>query len=200
MKSLLLLLCMCFTGMSLSAQHNNPSPITNYLIGAVPTVNGQVVFSESRSVSGLTQAQIFDRLKSYVAEKMVKGADAVPPSRITEASPEEGILAASIVENLWFKRTALVADAAQFHYQIVFKISNGHYEAMLRHLRYLYEPMSTPGMDNMLPAEEWITDREALNKQGTRLTRVAGRKFRVKTIDRKDAIFRGAAQACGLPQ
>ena len=37
-------------------------------------------------------------------------------------------------------------------------------------------------------AEEWITDKYAVNKKRTRLYPVSG-KFRRKTIDRKDFIF-----------
>ena len=37
-------------------------------------------------------------------------------------------------------------------------------------------------------AEEWITDKLAMNKKGTRLYRVSG-KFRRRTIDRKDELF-----------
>ena len=45
-------------------------------------------------------------------------------------------------------------------------------------------------------AEEWITDEEALSKDGKKLTRISGR-FRRATIDRKDEIFRGAGLATG---
>jgi colicin import membrane protein len=38
-------------------------------------------------------------------------------------------------------------------------------------------------------AEEWITDRYGLNKKQTKLARVSG-KFRRKTIDRKDYLFK----------
>jgi colicin import membrane protein len=38
-------------------------------------------------------------------------------------------------------------------------------------------------------AEEWITDRWGLNKKQNKLARVSG-KFRRKTIDRKDYIFK----------
>ena len=37
-------------------------------------------------------------------------------------------------------------------------------------------------------AEEWISDKEAVNKKNTRLLPLSG-KFRRKTIDRKDFLF-----------
>jgi colicin import membrane protein len=46
-------------------------------------------------------------------------------------------------------------------------------------------------------AEEWITDQYALNKKGTKLSRISG-KFRRKTIDRKDNIFERIDAALGI--
>ena len=43
-------------------------------------------------------------------------------------------------------------------------------------------------------AEEWITDKEAINKAGTKLYPRSG-KFRRKTIDRMEQIFEGAMDA-----
>ena len=45
-----------------------------------------------------------------------------------------------------------------------------------------------------LSAEQWITDKYALNKKQTRLLPVSG-KFRRATVDRKNSIFEGFAQA-----
>ncbi len=43
-------------------------------------------------------------------------------------------------------------------------------------------------------AEEWITDKEAVNKKGTKLYPRSG-KFRRKTIDRVENIFEGFMDA-----
>ena len=53
------------------------------------------------------------------------------------------------------------------------------------HIRYLYEEERAP---QRLSAEEWITDKEAVNKKNTKLLPLSG-KFRRKTIDRKDYLF-----------
>ena len=42
-------------------------------------------------------------------------------------------------------------------------------------------------------AEEWISDKEAINKAGTKLYPISG-KFRKKTIDRVDSIFKQARE------
>jgi len=202
MKKSLFLLCVLFLGVT----HNNWAQTTdkaqilttdNYLKGAVTEKNGVVVFEETFIVPGKSKVDIFDSLKNYT-QSIVTGENHLPQSRITELSPNKDIIAASVEETLWFKRTALVSDFARFFYQLVFEVSDGQFTVSLRRLRYIYEPMVTPGQDNVMLAEEWITDKEALRKDGTQLRRGTSKKFRVATIDRKNELFRGAGKACGI--
>ena len=202
MKKSLFLLCVLFLGVT----HNNWAQTTdkaqilttdNYLKGAVTEKNGVVVFEETFIVPGKSKVDIFDSLKNYT-QSIVTGENHLPQSRITELSPNKDIIAASIEETLWFKRTALVSDFARFFYQLVFEVSDGQFKVTLLRLRYIYEPMATPGQDNVMLAEEWITDKEALKKDGTQLRRGTSKKFRIATIDRKNQLFRGAGRACGL--
>lgn len=202
MKKSLFLLCVLF----LVGTHNNWAQTTdkaqilttdNYLKGAVTEKNGVVVFEETFIVPGKSKVDIFDSLKNYT-QSIVTGENHLPQSRITELSPNKDIIAASVEETLWFKRTALVSDFARFFYQLVFEVSDGQFKVTLLRLRYIYEPMATPGQDNVMLAEEWITDKEALKKDGTQLRRGTSKKFRIATIDRKNQLFRGAGRACGL--
>lgn len=202
MKKSLFLLCVLFLG----GTHNNWAQTTdkaqilttdNYLKGAVTEKNGVVVFEETFIVPGKSKVDIFDSLKNYT-QSIVTGENHLPQSRITELSPNKDIIAASVEETLWFKRTALVSDFARFFYQLVFEVSDGQFKVTLLRLRYIYEPMATPGQDNVMLAEEWITDKEALKKDGTQLRRGTSKKFRIATIDRKNQLFRGAGRACGL--
>jgi len=195
-------LCVLFLGVT----HNNWAQTTdkaqilttdNYLKGAVTEKNGVVVFEETFIVPGKSKVDIFDSLKNYT-QSIVTGENHLPQSRITELSPNKDIIAASVEETLWFKRTALVSDFARFFYQLVFEVSDGQFKVTLLRLRYIYEPMATPGQDNVMLAEEWITDKEALKKDGTQLRRGTSKKFRIATIDRKNQLFRGAGRACGL--
>jgi colicin import membrane protein len=55
----------------------------------------------------------------------------------------------------------------------------------MSNIRYIYDEARKP---LHYTAEEWISDKEALNKKGTRLLPLSG-KFRRKTIDRKDFLF-----------
>ncbi len=202
MKNNLFLLCVLFLG----GTHYNWAQTTdkaqilttdNYLKGAVTEKNGVVVFDETFIVPGKSKADIFDSLKNYT-QSIVTGENHLPQSRITELSPNNDVISASVEETLWFKRTALVSDFARFFYQLVFEVSDGQFKVTLLRIRYIYEPMATPGQDNVMLAEEWITDKEALKKDGTQLRRGTSRKFRVATIDRKNELFRGAGRACGL--
>lgn len=202
MKKSLFLLCVLFLGVT----HNNWAQTTdkaqilttdNYLKGAVTEKNGVVVFEETFIVPGKSKVDIFDSLKNYT-QSIVTGENHLPQSRITELSPNKDIIAASVEETLWFKRTALVSDFARFFYQLVFEVSDGQFKVMLLRIRYIYEPMATPGQDNVMLAEEWITDKEALKKDVAQLRRGTSKKFRIATIDRKNQLFRGAGRACGL--
>ena len=186
MKQLLIiLLLLCpFVGQAQKQQ-------SKYLAGAVPVVNGMVVFSERIPANGLSKAERFERMQAYVTQ-IVDVKDKLPNSRITQASLKEGVIAASVQEYLWFKRNSLVWDRTQFFYQLVVQVEDDATHIMLRNLRYYYEGAETPNADLNYRAEDWITDAEALKKGGKKLTRVAGRKFRVKTIDRKDEIIAGA--------
>ena len=202
MKKSLFLLCVLFLGVTQNnwAQTTDKAQILttdNYLKGAVTEKNGVVVFEETFIVPGKSKVDIFDSLKNYT-QSIVTGENHLPQSRITELSPNKDIIAASVEETLWFKRTALVSDFARFFYQLVFEVSDGQFKVTLLRLRYIYEPMATPGQDNVMLAEEWITDKEALKKDGTQLRRGTSKKFRIATIDRKNQLFRGAGRACGL--
>lgn len=114
-----------------------------------------------------------------------------------EVSPESGVIAASIEEYMYFKRTNWQIHRVRFYYQLVFTVSDGKFDVMMRRLHYRYDPEVTAGdFDDDRRAENWITDDAALTKNGTRLARISG-KFRTHTIDRKNEIFKQAALATG---
>lgn len=188
----LLLLVTLFLAGTLSATAQNYSD-PKYLAGAVPEVNGFVVFTQSYDCPGRTRSEIYEALEAYT-KTLLKSPEHLQQCRITQATPDEGIVAASMEETLTFRSTAWILDTARIFYQIVFTAREGGFDAMLRRIHYIYEPMETSGVPTGLSAEDWITDREALNKNG-QLRKVGGRKFRRATIDRKDAIFQTAYEA-----
>ena len=60
-------------------------------------------------------------------------------------------------------------------------------------IKYRYEE-GREGGGKVFPAEDWITDKEAYNKKGTKFLKSTG-KFRIKTIDLKDILFSKAKDA-----
>lgn len=196
MKKFFIAILLALPTLAASAQSQKGD--SQYLAGAVPVVDGYVQFSDSRVVEGKTQSQIFEALKKYTQSEIVEGPDHLPQARITEADSLTGTIAASIDEYLYFKRTNWQIHRVHFYYQLIFQAKEGGYTATMRNLHYKYDPEVTAGkFQDDYRAEKWITDDAALTKNGTKLARISG-KFRVKTIDRKNEIFRGAANAAGV--
>lgn len=192
-RTLYTLLLMVAAMASNSAAYAQDYTDPKYLQGAVTEENGYVVFRHTYECPGKDRQQIFDALETYT-RSLVKSKVSLPQSRITQLTPEDGTIAASMEETLTFKSTNWVLDTARFFYQVVFLAENGRFEVMLRRIHYIYEVNDGPDIVTNYPAEEWITDRAALSRKG-KLTRVSGKKFRRCTIDRKDEIFQNAYNA-----
>ena len=155
-----------------------------YLKGAVPEVDGKVVFTKHINAPGKSAAQIYDILHQYL-EKMTKEKNQLENSKLVTEDTKKHELAAGFEEWLVFKKTAIVLDQTRFYYVIKAECKNGGVDVSMSHIRYLYEEQRDP---QRLTAEEWITDKEAVNKKNTKLYPGSG-KFRRKTIDRKDFLF-----------
>ena len=160
------------------------NPDAKYLKGAVPEVNGKVVFTKHINAPGKSAAQIYDILHQYL-QKMVKEKNQLENSKLITEDTQKHELVASFEEWLVFKKSALVLDQTRFYYAIKAECKNGGVDVTMSHIRYLYEEARNP---QRLVAEGWITDKDAVNKKNTRLFPGSG-KFRRKTIDRKDFLF-----------
>ena len=161
------------------------NPDQKYLTGAVPEVNGKVVFETTIKAPGKTKAQIYDIVAQQL-KKMTQEANQLEQSRIVAEDPEQkGQIVASYQEWLVFKNKPLVLDRTRLFYNLIAVVNDGELNLKMTRIYYLYEEEREP---TTYQAEEWITDRYGLNKKQTKLARVSG-KFRRKTIDRKDYIF-----------
>lgn len=163
------------------AEKENPDQ--KYLLGAVPVVDGKVVFSKTIEAPGKSASQIYGILKQYM-EKMTTESNQIH-SQLIVADDSKHELGGSYEEWLVFKKTLLQLDQTRFLYVLEANCSDGKADVTLSRIRYLYDENRTP---QHLKAEEWITDKEAVNKKGTKLLPISG-KFRRKTIDRKDFLF-----------
>jgi colicin import membrane protein len=160
-----------------------PKVDEKYLKGAVPEVDGKVVFSTSINAPGKTAAQIYDILLQYM-ERMTKTTNQIQ-SKIITADADKHEITGAYQEWLVFKKTALSLDRTRFMYALNAQCSDGRADIKMTRIRYLYEEERSP---QHMTAEEWITDKEAVNKKNTKLLPISG-KFRRKTIDRKDFLF-----------
>ena len=191
MKKLFLTLMMCLP-MAMMAQNTwempeqgtSVNPDQKYLVGAVPVVDGKVVFQTTIDAPGKSADQIADILRSYLT-KMTKEPGQFEQSRIVIDDSVNHEIVGTYQEWLVFKSTALVLDRTRLMYNIIAKCDNGKADISMTRIYYLYEEERDP---QTVKAEEWITDEEGLTKNKKKLSRVSG-KFRRKTIDRKDYLF-----------
>lgn len=197
MKKIVLLLLLFLPMVCMAQRSRDVNSQQRYLAGAVPMVNGYVQFDKTFFVKNKSKATLLQELQDYVQKELVDGPEQLPQARITEVSPDSGIIAASIEEYMYFKRTNWQIHRVRFYYQIVFHVEDGKFTVIMRRLHYRYDPEVTAGeFDEDRRAEQWITDDAALTKNGTKLARISG-KFRVHTIDRKNEIFREVGKAVG---
>jgi colicin import membrane protein len=160
------------------------NPDQKYLVGAVPVVDGKVVFNTVIDAPGKSAAQIYAIVRQYL-QSMTKEANQFEQSRIILDDSVNYEVAGSYQEWLVFKATALVLDRTRLMYNFDVKCQDGKADVTITRIYYLYEEERDP---QTLRAEEWITDEVGLTKKKNKLSRVAG-KFRRKTIDRKDYLF-----------
>ena len=161
------------------------NPDAKYLAGAVPEVDGKVVFSTTIKAPGKTKEQIFNILLDRMT-KMTKESNQFEQSRIVLADEKNhSQIVGNYQEWLVFKNKPLVLDRTRLFYHLMVDIQDGEAKVDLTRIYYLYDEERLP---QTFQAEEWINDKYGLNNKKTKLSRVSG-KFRRKTIDRKDFIF-----------
>lgn len=152
-----------------------------YLPGAVPEESGKVVFTKEIKAASLTKDQLFDKMLAW-AETRFKDEN----NRVAYQNREKGEIAITGIEKLIFSSTALSLDTSEMSYRIIMECEEGNCSMRLSHITYKYV-VSYERNPLRLLAEEVITDKYALNKNGS-LNRVNG-KFRKATIDYVDKLF-----------
>ena len=155
-----------------------------YLAGAVPEVDGQVVFETTIKAPGKTGRQVYDIMLQQL-ELLAKGPEQFEQSEVTLKNVDELQLVGSYQEWLVFKNKPLNLDRTRMFYHLIVDCRDGEATVKMTRIVYLYDEERDP---LTYYANEWITDRYGLNKKKTKLARVSG-KFRRKTIDRKDYLF-----------
>ena len=172
--------------MSTTKESATPNPDTKYLEGAVPEVNGHVEWNLSIDVPGRSAEWIYNKLGQLFTD-MTHGEGQMEQSRVALADEVKHILGVRFQEWLVFRSSTLSLDRTEFNYTVIAECKDGHADVKLGRISYVYEENRGGGQN--YKAEEWIIDKYGLNKSKTKLAKLSG-KFRRKTIDRKDYIFK----------
>lgn len=165
---------------------------SKYLAGAVPEVNGQVVFQQTFAVKNKTKNEIYQVMDAFV-KRLTQEDNQLERTRITAEDPANGTITARFEEWLVFKKKILYLDRTRFNYLLNVTCSDGKCKMELTQISYYYREDMDGQNGVTYKAEEWITDKEAINKAGTKLYPISG-KFRRKTIDRVESIFKQARE------
>jgi len=171
----------------MQAQEDEKVDLTNYLAGAVPEKEGKVVFSEEYDLPGMSKEQVFDKMHAWMQKRLLKNKNA---SRVVYSDKEKGMIAGIGEEYIVFKSSALSLDRTLVNYQLTATCLPGKCLLDIEKIRYTYQEKEK------YTAEEWITDKYALNKDKTKLVRGLS-KFRMKTIDFVNELFEHAQKAMG---
>ncbi|MCM1109418.1 MAG: DUF4468 domain-containing protein [Clostridium sp.] len=190
-KILLLLLCTPFLAL---AQDKHDS---KYLAGAVPEENGQVIFRQTFAAKDKTQAQIYTAMLDYAKQLVADGIES-PRTRITSEDPANGLISLRSEEWMVFKKKPLYLDRTRFRYQLIFECQDGKCKMTLTQISYYYREDNDGSNGVTYKAEEWINDKNAINKAGNKLYPVSA-KFRRCTVERVESIFTGARDVFELP-
>jgi colicin import membrane protein len=162
------------------------NPDARYLLpDAVPVIDGKVCWETTIEAPGKSARQIYDILLKQL-EKMVAEPNQIENSIVAVKDSVKLELGAVFHEWLVFKSAMFSQDQTQFNYQILVACADGKADVRLTRITYDYDLERKPAH---YLAEEWITDKYCVNKKHTKLYPVSG-KFRRKTIDRKDFIFK----------
>lgn len=193
MKKILLILLACLPLFAIAKDNkekNNSDP--KYLAGALTYEDGKITFTREINAPGLSKDEIYQRMLDWANERF-QPEDGMQ-SRVVYTNKEDGDIAASAEEWMVFSSTALSLDRTRVYYQLTAKAGDGQCLLTMSRIRYWYDEARDGGV--RYSAEEIITDEHGLNKSKTKLARVIG-KFREKTIDFKDQLFKDIASTIG---
>lgn len=152
---------------------------------AVPIVDGKVEWTYTVDASGQSAEELYTKSMRFL-EQWARGENALKGSKIALLNPQAHSVIATMREWLVFSSNFLSLDRTEFCYVLQASCVDGFATLSMNRVSYNYDEQ---GHITSFKAEDWITDEGAVNKKRTRLLPLAG-KFRRKTIDRKDEVFK----------
>lgn len=178
MRRHILFLLFAIIAITLNAQVDS-----KYLKGAVPEIEGKIVFSEQIIVDGsISDEKIFELMNTW-AQKNYESST-TPKQRILLSNAADKTIACKGEKDIIFKQSALSMDKTTMSYQLILQIESGKCLATIKNIKYDYYDKGSS--KKLYPAEEMISDNAALN--GEKLNRYYD-KFRIHTIDSIKSIF-----------
>lgn len=199
MKQFIIFLLLLLPALTLQGQ---TSATDTYLTGAVPVVDGRVVFEQEFN-SPATADALYETAKQAALATVFAASQqesTQAPTQIRRQThvevdnAEQRVLIIKMHEWLTFKRTAFVLDRAQMSYTLVLQAKENKLTATIKNINYINEAQEDVTKAEVIRAENWITDEHGLNKKRTKLAKITG-KFRAKTIDRVHEVFNYFNQA-----
>lgn len=152
-----------------------------YQIGAVPIVNGKVVFEEKISTKG-NMKEILDKAQQWI-KKRFSDSEVIKYKLYENEQPNTITLKSE--EYITFNKKTFVLDRTRITYFLDIIAQDNLCTLRMYRITYLYDEEYKGG--EKFTAEEYITDDEAFNKKKTKLLKKPG-KFRIKTIDFKNKL------------
>lgn len=159
--------------------------------GAIPEEAGKVVFKDVITAPGKSKEDIYNKVAQWASLRYEPNTrmgddyrDAnffknIEFSKVKEANKQSGTIECQGAEELIFSVKPLAKNFTQAFYLLDLNISDGKVEFKFHTLSFNVD--QGEGEFLRMTAEEFITDKECLNKKGE-LKRIPG-KFRIKTID-----------------
>ena len=169
-------------GTVLQAQTND----SKYLAGAVPEVNGKVVFSKEYRIPGMNRQEVFDRVVNWMTARLEKNKN---NSRVVLQDADKGHVVGVGDEWIIFSSTALSLDRTRILYQLFVNCEAELCRLEVSKVSFIYRE----GKERYA-AEEWVVDKYALSKDKSKLIRGLA-KWRRKTVDFVDELCLGLADA-----
>lgn len=193
MKQIILFAALLCLPLCLMAGKRDYLKNPKYLLGAVPEVEGVVTFQKDFSVTDKSEQQIYDVLHAYISNSIISNAiqNQKPEyTRIISEEKESGTIVARIEEYMTFSKVFLNLDRTRFRYLLSATVKGQKVHLVITQINYYYNEDMDGKNGIYYKAEEWITDKLAVNKKGTKLYPRSG-KFRRFTVDRVQEIFEG---------
>lgn len=158
-----------------------------YMSDAVPVVDGKVVFIRELNVPLFSQDQIYNALVDWAGKKFNGKTN-----RVITADNSKSTLLIQGEDEMTIK-IGLFPGKVKVHYILAADCSNGKCTFKTTRIRYTNNPSSKNSSD-IIMAEDYITDKYALNKAKTKLHGGTG-DYRIKTIDIVDNVAQEAQDA-----